>query len=154
MIEGAASKAAITAKKELLSGFDKFLLVVIGILVIAYFGLMTCANWAVESEELMDAYIFEQGQELGYNWTEQNMTVFENMVDTGFLSSAPMHEVMCSNGVQEGCDYMSSVDTAKSLYGLTFGQMLLATLFFGMLMVSFAIGVILLLWVGASLLYG
>ena len=33
-----------------------------------------------------------------------------------------MHEVMCSNGVEEGCDYMIATDTAKNQYKLGFAQ--------------------------------
>lgn len=107
------------AKKELLSDETKFWLLVVGLHLLSIGGLVASNGWSVEAEELKDTYIFEQGQELGYNWTEHNMTVFERMMDTGLFSEAPMYEVMCSNGVKEGCDYMMSVDTAERLHGLT-----------------------------------
>ena len=123
MTEGAASEEATTAtKKELLSDEAKFALILLGLQVLCIWGIMSDANWEAEIEQLQDEYIFEQGQELGYNWTEYNMTVFETKTSTGTFSSAPMHEVMCSNGVEEGCDYMIAADTADNLYKLTFIQ--------------------------------
>lgn len=126
MTEGAASEEGTTAtKKELFSDEAIFVLIVIGLQVLCIWGIMSGANWNTEAEQLTDEYIFEQGQELGYNWTEYNMTVFETTTSTGTFSSAPMHEVMCSNGVEEGCDYMIAADTADNLYGLTFMQYLI-----------------------------
>ena len=123
MTEGAASEEATTAtKKELLSFEAKFALVVIALQMFVIWGFGTQTGWYIESEQLQDEYILEQGQELGYNWTERNMTVFESRTSTGTFSSAPMHEVMCSNGVEEGCDYMITADTAENKYELTFGQ--------------------------------
>ena len=121
MTEGAASEEdAITAtKKELLSDKTKDLLVLLGFQVLCIWGIMSGANWIAEAEQLTDEYIFEQGQELGYNWTEYNMTVFETTTSTGSFSEASMHEVMCSNGVEQGCDYMIAADTADKLYGVT-----------------------------------
>ena len=121
-IEEAASKEAITAKKELFSNEAILLLFALGLQVLCIWGLMSGANWTAEAEQLTDEYIFEQGQELGYNWSEYNMTVFETMTSTGTFSEAPMHEVMCSNGVEEGCDYMIAADTAENLYEMTFMQ--------------------------------
>ena len=128
MTEGAASEEAVTAtKKELLSDEVIFVLILLGLQVLCIWGIMSGANWDAEAEQLTDEYIFEQGQELGYNWTEYNMTVFETTTSTGTFSSAPMHEVMCSNGVEEGCDYMIAADTADSLYGLTLIQYLIGS---------------------------
>ena len=39
--------------------------------------------------------LFESGEELGYNWTEGNITVFE----TELASSTPMYEKQCANGI-------------------------------------------------------
>lgn len=123
MTEGAASEEAITAtKKELLSDEAIFVLILLGLQVLCIWGIMSGENWHAEAEQLTDEYIFEQGQELGYNWTEYNMTVFETTTSTGTFSSSPMHEVMCSNGVEEGCDYMIAADTADNLYKTTFIQ--------------------------------
>ena len=127
--EGAASEEGITAtKKELLSDEAMFALFIIGLQMLAIWCFVTYAGWYIESEQLQDEYILEQGQELGYNWTEHNMTVFETTTSTGTFSSAPMHEVMCSNGVEEGCDYMIAADTADNLYGLTFAQWLVGNI--------------------------
>jgi len=123
MTEGAASEEAITAtKKELFSWEAKFALVVIGLQMLVIWGFDVQAGWYLESEQLQDEYILEQGQELGYNWTERNMTVFESRTSTGTFSRAPMHEVMCSNGVEEGCDYMITAEIAENRYKLTFVQ--------------------------------
>ena len=123
MTEGAASEEAITAtKRELLSGKAKFALVVIGLQMLVVWGFGVQSGWYIESEQLQDEYILEQGQELGYNWTERNMTVFESRTSTGTFSSAPMHEVMCSNGVEEGCDYMITAEIAENRHKVTFVQ--------------------------------
>ena len=68
MTEGAASEEAITAtKRELLSGKAKFGLVVIGLQMLVVWSFGVQSRWYIESEQLQDEYILEQGQELGYN---------------------------------------------------------------------------------------
>ena len=153
--EGAASEEGVTAtKKELLSDEAKFTLVVIGLQMLVIWGFMTVTNWELEDQQLADEYILEEGQELGYNWTERNMTVFETMTSTGTFSSAPMHEVMCSNGVEEGCDYMITAETAENQYKPTFVQNLFKGTVLFVQFVLFLPWTIVVLWIAGKVLFG
>ena len=56
----------------------------------------------IEFQPHQSELLFESGEELGYNWTEGNITVFET--NAGWNTA--MYEEQCANGIQEACDYM------------------------------------------------
>ena len=68
--------------------------------------LILVGFWSLELQYFFDPHqselLFESGEELGYNWTEGNITVFETEI--GF--NTPMYEEQCANGNPEACDYM------------------------------------------------
>lgn len=63
-------------------------------------------------EPLESELLFESGEELGYNWTEGNITVFETQVGW----STPMYEEQCGNGVEEACNYMLLREVAEDAF--------------------------------------
>ena len=63
-------------------------------------------------EPLESDLLFESAEELGYNWTQENITVFETT--TGWSST--MYEKQCENGIEEACDYMLVREVASEAF--------------------------------------
>ena len=63
-------------------------------------------------DPLESELLFESGEELGYNWTEGNITVFET--EAGW--NTPMYEEQCKNGVEEACNYMLLREVAEDAF--------------------------------------
>ena len=85
-------------KLELNDGMKFFFVGIIMLTVM--FGIAFMAGQVADryEEDRIDR-IIEGGQENGHNWTMRNLTILN---DVG--------AEMCSNGIQEGCDYMIVID--------------------------------------------
>ena len=75
-----------------------FTVLIMPVILIGFLILEDANSFDPHQSELL----FESGEELGYNWTEGNITVFET--ETGW--DTPMYEEQCANGIPEACDYM------------------------------------------------
>jgi hypothetical protein len=74
-----------------------------------------CLNLLVDAprfDPLESELLFESGEELGYNWTEGNITVFET--EAGWNTA--MYEEQCANGVEEACNYMLLREVAREAF--------------------------------------
>ena len=88
-----------------------FIFVLIGVPLIL-FSMLTDAIEFETFEPLESDLLFESAEELGYNWTEENITVFET--STGWSST--MYEKQCENGIEEACDYMLVREVAREAF--------------------------------------
>lgn len=86
-------------------------LIIATFLVPAFLGFVTFKH-PPAFEPLESELLFESGEELGYNWTEGNITVFETQAGW----STPMYEEQCANGIEEACNYMLLREVASDAF--------------------------------------